>query len=112
MANAQVPYFLDGKWQMDVDPSDKNHVVGNLTKDLTDRATSAIGVTAAVKGVTILEGPDYQDSATSPVGMKPLMIALVTIDPAYVGMPSITFAASCANGELIHRTIYFNTETH
>jgi hypothetical protein len=104
MANAQQPYFENGKWWMDVDPDDQNYIVADVTKDLTDRATAATSVTTVVAGVTVLEDAVVQGS---------LMVAKVTIDiEANVAAPVCTFRVTCANTERFDRTVWFKLEDH
>lgn len=113
MATATVPtQDADGKWWMSVDPDDKNYVVWNVANDMTDRGTigaSAASVTLMLNGVTVIEGPTLQDGVAV---QKSLVVAKITIDPAYVGAPSATARITCANTEQFDRTIHFKLEDH
>jgi len=105
MTNATQPYFLSGKWWLDVDPDDWNYVVADVTQDLADRSTTAVQVEGIPTGVTVLEAPAVQGG---------LMVAKVTMaSPQVTGViPHITFRITCANTERFDRTIWFSLEDH
>lgn len=97
---ATIPYLVGVKWTIDVDPNDKNYVVGILAKDLTDRATTISAVSAVTAGVTVLEGPTAQGTS---------VISKVTMDTSVPDSDhSLTLRVVCANTEQFDRTIYFN----
>lgn len=103
MANAQAPYFNDGKWWIDVDQDDINYIVADITQDLTDRATTVLSVDLDPTCVTVLEGPDAQGS---------LIVVKVTMAPLEGVIPHLTFRVNCANTEQFDRTVWFNLEEH
>jgi hypothetical protein len=106
MANATAPYLGPDGWTIDVDPDDINFIVWDVTKDLTDRATTPAAtnpVTILPTGITITQGPTVQGT---------VVIALVKMASGTFPKRFGTMRMSCANGEQFDRTIYFNTEDH
>jgi uncharacterized protein (UPF0147 family) len=102
MANATAPYLGSKGWTIDIDPDDINYVVWDVSKDLTDRATTAASATLILNGMTASQGPTVQGST---------VIAMLTA-VANAQNPSATARVTCANGERFDRTIYFNLEDH
>jgi hypothetical protein len=60
MANAEEPYFVDGKWFCDKDPDEKSYFVADIAIELAKRGTTAVSVEVIPGGVTVTEGPDIQ----------------------------------------------------
>jgi len=100
MTNAPEPYFKDGKWWVDKDPDEQSFYVANLTKELTDRATTIVSVEAIVEGVEKLTEPDAQDSF--------VVIKLGGLDVEEGAANFWTCRVTCANGERFDRTMHFN----
>lgn len=105
MANATAPYQGPKGWTLDIDPDDINFVVWDVTKDLSDRATTASSVTLVPNGVTASQGPTIQSTS---------IIALLSVNNGITNAqaPSATMRITCTNGERFDRTIYFNLEDH
>ena len=105
MANATAPYQGPKGWTLDVDPDDINFVVWDVTKDLSDRATTASSVTMVSSGLTASQGPTIQGTS---------IIALLSVNSGITNTqaPSATMRITCANGERFDRTVYFNLEDH
>jgi hypothetical protein len=105
MANATAPYQGPLGWTIDVDPDDINFIVWDITRDLSDRGTSASSATLILTGMTATQGPTIQG---------PTVIALlnVTTGTTNAQNPRATARVVCANGEQFDRTIYFNLEDH
>lgn len=97
-----TPYLENGKWWMNVDPDDINYVVGDLTNDLTDRATTASSVEFIASGCTITQPAVLQGS---------LAVVQVQMDAAKTDNKG-TFRVTCANSERFDRTVYFKLEDH
>lgn len=93
------PYKVDGKWWFEKDVNDKKYYVADVSKDLTDGATTAVDVEALVTGVTILEAAEVQGSL--------MVVKLGGLDTSPNASNSCTFRVTCANGEQFDRTIYF-----
>lgn len=103
MANATAPYLGAKGWTIDVDADDINFIVWDITKDLSDRATTAASVALLTNtGVTATQGPTIQGT---------VIIALIKMD-MNMSTHAGTVRVSCANGEQFDRTIYFNLEDH
>jgi hypothetical protein len=105
MANAAAPYPGPKGLTIDIDPDDINFVVWDVTKDLTDRATTISSATLILVGMTASQGPTPQGNT---------VIALLTTvnGTTNAQAPSATARITCANGERFDRTIYFNLEDH
>lgn len=101
MAIATAPYPGPKGWTIDVDPDDINFIVGDITKDLNDRVTSAQSVTAILSNVTTSQGPTIEGTLVK------AQVQLVANPPASA-VYSITFRVVCVNTERFDRTIYFN----
>lgn len=100
MTNAPVPYFKDGKWWVDKDPDEQSFYVANLTKELTDRGTTATFIEPVVKGVEILIAPQIQGNF--------VVIKLGGLDVTAGAENLWTARVTCANGERFDRTMHFN----
>lgn len=102
MATATAPYDGPLGKTIDVDPDDINNIVGDVTKDLTDRVTTAASVVAVLSNVTALQGPTIEGTL-----IKAQVQMLVPAGATAATVYSITFRITCANGERFDRTIYF-----
>jgi hypothetical protein len=100
MTNAPAPYFKDGKWWVDKDPDEQSFYVANITKELTDRGTTAVSVEPVVKGVEILIQPQIQGNF--------VVIKLGGLDATAGAENYWTARVTCANGERFDRTMWFN----
>lgn len=92
-----------GDWWLDLDPNNHEWIVADVTKDLADRATTAVNVECILEGVMTLEGPEAQGS---------LMVGLFEIVAPVDAPASITFRVSCANKARFDRTINLNLKEH
>jgi hypothetical protein len=101
MANAPAPYEQNGRWYIDKDANDIRWYVANVTKDLTDSATTAASFQALVTGVALVE----QQAPQGPSG------GLLAVKLSGMGSPEVeskcVFRVTCANGEQFDRTIWF-----
>ena len=100
MTNAPEPYFKDGKWWVDKDPDEESFYVANITKELTDRGTTAASVVPVVKGVEILIQPQIQGNF--------VVIKLAGLDVSPNAENFWVARVTCANGEKFDRTMWFN----
>lgn len=100
MTNAPEPYFKDGKWWVDKDPDEQSHYVANITKELSDRATTAASVVPIVGGVEVLIQPEIQGNF--------VVIKLGGLDTSDGAENFWTARVTCANGERFDRTMWFN----
>lgn len=100
MANADKPYFKDGKWWVDKDPQEKSYYVADITKELTDRATTAVSVEVIVGGVTVAEGPEIQGNL--------VVVKLEGADETKDADNFWTARVTCANTEQFDRTTWLN----
>jgi hypothetical protein len=105
MANATAPYDGPKGKTIDVDPDDINYIVWDVTKDLSDRGTTAASVVMAPGGaITVSQGPTIQGT---------VVVAMLQMD---VSVPLVshygTVRVTCADGQRFDRTIYFNLEDH
>ena len=100
MTNAPAPYFKDGKWWVDKDPDEQSFYVANITKELSDRGTTAASVEPVVKGVEILIQPQIQGNF--------VVIKLAGLDVTSGAENYWTARVTCANGERFDRTMWFN----
>jgi hypothetical protein len=92
-------------WTIDIDPDDINFVVWDVTKDLSDRATTAATAALNLVGMTATQGPTVQ-------GTTVIALLSVTNGTTNATSPCGTARVTCANGERFDRTIYFNLEDH
>lgn len=105
MANATAPYDGPKGKTIDVDPDDINFIVWDITKDLSDRATTASSAALVSTGVTVSQGPTVQ-------GTTIIALLAITNGTTNAQSPCATARVVCANGERFDRTIYFNLEDH
>lgn len=100
MANAEEPYFVDGKWFCDKDPDEKSYFVADISKELAKRHTTAVSVEVIVGGVTSTEGPDIQGSL--------IVVKLEGMDVTDGAENFWTARVTCANTEQFDRTTWLN----
>lgn len=105
MANATAPYDGPLGKTIDIDPDDINFVVWDVSKDLSDRSTTASSSTLLLTGMTATQGPTVQ-------GTTIIALLSVTAGTTNAQNPRATARVTCANGERFDRTIYFNLEDH
>jgi hypothetical protein len=105
MANATTPSQGAKGWTIDIDPDEINFVVWDVTKDLSDRATTAESATLTLSGMTATQGPTVQ--GTTAIALLSAVDGTTNADS-----PCATLRVTCANGERFDRTIYFNLEDH
>lgn len=100
MANAEEPYFVDGKWFCDKDPDEKSYFVADISKELAKRHTTAVSVVVLTGGVTATEGPDIQGNL--------IVVKLEGMDVTDGADNFWTARVTCANTEQFDRTTWLN----
>jgi hypothetical protein len=100
MANAEKPYFKNGKWFVDKDPDEESYYVADVGQELVDRATTITSVEVIVGGVTKLEGPSVQGSL--------IVVKLKGMDVTDGADNFWTARVTCANTERFDRTTWLN----
>jgi hypothetical protein len=100
MANAEKPYFKNGKWFVDKDPDEESYYVADVSQELADRATTITSVEVLVGGVTKLEGPSVQGSL--------IVVKLKGMDVSDGADNFWTARVTCANTERFDRTTWLN----
>jgi hypothetical protein len=98
------PYLSQGKWIVPKDPEDQRYYTADVTKDLTDSATTAVSVVTIVAGVVVLEAAVIS-------GTK-IIIKLGSLDVSTSPLNYCTFRVTCANTEVFDRTMWFVKEDH
>jgi hypothetical protein len=93
------PYYKNRKWYCDKVAGDQCYYVADVTKDLSDSATTARSVSALASGVTVLEVPTIQGNL--------IVIKLGGFDRT-IADNYCTLRVTCDNGEVFDRTIHFN----
>jgi hypothetical protein len=100
MANAEEPYFVDGKWFCDKDPDEKSYFVADIAIELAKRGTTAVSVEVIPGGVTVTEGPDIQGHL--------IVVKLEGWGEGDGGENFWTARVTCANTERFDRTTWLN----
>jgi len=94
-----APYLEAARWWSEKHPLDERYWVADITIDLDERGTTAVGVEPIVAGVTVLQQPVIQG--------KLILVKLGGFNAATGAVNFCTLRVTCANGERFDRTIGF-----
>jgi hypothetical protein len=99
---ATEPQLKAGKWTLDADPDDELWYVGDMTKWLTDNATTTASFELVPVGVEVLAKGDPQGDRGA------LLPAKLKMAPLPGTPPFCTFRVLTADGQRFDKTMYFN----
>ena len=94
-----APWLEAGRWWSEKHPLDERYWVADITIDMDERGTTAVGVEPIVAGVTVLQLPVIQG--------KLIVVKLGGFNAATGAVNFCTLRVTCANGERFDRTIGF-----
>lgn len=105
------PALVAGKWRVPKDPDDKRLYKFGFAKDLTDSATTAVSAVALVGGVVVEPIPPSSQAVPLVAGTD-VLVMLSGLDVTANALNFCTIRLTCANGEQIDRSLWFDREDH
>ena len=106
----KLPIKVGDKWVVDRDRDEESYYGADITKELSDRNTTAVPSLVLVLpyGVEVLEGPDVQVAMIEGVSRTFVAVKLGDVDGDLPEGWRWVARVRCANGERFDKTSWFN----